>query len=443
MRSAKRRILGTLACATALAGVATVTGHNPFTAQSLVKAATNYASARSYGVDVSSFQSTNLGPHAQAGAQFAIVKVSEGTSYRNPNAAGQIASAKAHNMMPMSYHFATFSNNASAAAAEARYAISSARATGLPNGSYIVCDWETGDGNMVSGSAASNTNAILSFMNTVKSAGYQPMLYSGAYLLKNNINTSTILSRYPNSLWVASYATMGRIDQPDFNYFPSMDGIAIWQFTDNWRGLYVDGNISLLPLSYNHSTTQAPAAQKPAAKPQVTTTSSSNDLAKKQGQTTNSGSPVVQIAYPGPGKVAVWKHAGSGAGVNYLAQGTRWKVSYKTYVNGEWWYNLGGNQFVPSKYVYVTGFSSIPARNNANSSHTSISGTTTYHAVGQIHYVPGYGIMVWGQPGKNMLKRYLPHGSKWKIYKRATVNGHVWYNLGGNQWIDSTYVNIV
>ncbi len=176
-------------------------------------------------------------------------------------------------MMPMSYHFALFGANASAAKAEANYAISSAKAFGLPKGSYIACDWETGDGNNVNGGRDASANAIIAFMKKVKAAGYKPLLYSGASLLNNNINTAKVNAAFPNSLWVASYATMGRIDTPNFNYFPSMDGVAIWQFTDNWRGLNVDGNISLLPLSYGGASSQAPKAKSITTKKKVMTKS--------------------------------------------------------------------------------------------------------------------------------------------------------------------------
>lgn len=39
----------------------------------------------------------------------------------------------------MGYHFATFSSNASLAKSEAKYAVSSAKALGLPKGSYLAC----------------------------------------------------------------------------------------------------------------------------------------------------------------------------------------------------------------------------------------------------------------------------------------------------------------
>ena len=201
-----------------------------------------------YGVDVSSYQGTNMSGYASNGATFTIVKLTEGTTYVNSKAEAQIDSAQANNQVVLGYHFATFSSNASAAQTEANFAIAEAQALGLPSGSYLALDWETGDGNVVSGSTSANTNAILTFMNAVAAAGYKPLLYSGAYVLRNNVNTSSVISAYPNSLWVASYPTSGAIYSADVAYFPSMDGVAIWQFTDNWKGLGVDGNIAVQDL---------------------------------------------------------------------------------------------------------------------------------------------------------------------------------------------------
>lgn len=123
-----------------------------------------------------------------------------------------------------------------------------AKKFGLPLGAYLACDWETGDGNNVGAGKDVSARAILVFMDTVKAADYQPLLYSGAFLLRWNIDTKQILKKYPNCLLVASYATTGRIDTPNFNYFPSMDGVLIWQFTQNWYGVNVDANVAVLPL---------------------------------------------------------------------------------------------------------------------------------------------------------------------------------------------------
>jgi GH25 family lysozyme M1 (1,4-beta-N-acetylmuramidase) len=201
---------------------------------------------RSYGVDVSSYQDTNVANYS--GAKFAIVKVSEGLDYRNPKAQSQISTAKANGMLPMAYHYGRFSSNSNVAVQEGNYAVNSAKAVGLNVGSYLALDYEQGSGNETGGDAGANTTAILAFLDTIVSAGYQPLLYSGAALLKSKIDTGKVLAKYPNCLWVASYPVSGATSESKFIYFPSMKGVAIWQFTDNWRGLNVDGNISLIDL---------------------------------------------------------------------------------------------------------------------------------------------------------------------------------------------------
>lgn len=102
-----------------LALVSTLTAAVSMSFAGLAQASTTSASSRSYGVDVSSYQPTSTTSYSKAGAQFVIVKVSEGTSYRNPNAKAQVASAKANNLLPMAYHFANFGSSSSRAKSEA------------------------------------------------------------------------------------------------------------------------------------------------------------------------------------------------------------------------------------------------------------------------------------------------------------------------------------
>lgn len=211
---------------------------------------------RAYGVDVSSFNNANTTEYTNAGADFVLVKVSEGLDYRNPKAKAQVDSAKQNNVVPMAYHYARFSGNSNVAVQEGNYAISSAKLVDIEPGSYLACDYEQGSGNETGGNREDNTTAVLAFLNTIVSAGYKPLLYSGAALMKNKINTARILAKYPNCLWVAAYPYKGATNTADFNYFPSMEGVAIWQFTDNWRGMDVDGNINLLELETNSSVSQ-------------------------------------------------------------------------------------------------------------------------------------------------------------------------------------------
>lgn len=219
---------------------------------------------RSYGVDVSSFQGTDLAKYANLGAKFAVVKLSEGLNYQNPKAQAQISSAKANGMLTMGYHYARFGANSILGGQEGKYTVQAAKSFGLPDGSYLACDWETGSGNVTDGGSEANANAILTFLNTIVAAGYKPLLYSGKSLLTNNMNVKKITAKYGTCLWVASYKTMNRQDTADFGYFPSMDNIAIWQFSSNWYGLDVDANITLIDLKSDDKPVSKPTIKQPA-----------------------------------------------------------------------------------------------------------------------------------------------------------------------------------
>ncbi len=254
MRSTNKKFISALACASAMTALAIVDPMGVTKTHQVAQAATDNVPARSAGVDVSSWQGTNLNQQAKSGAQFAVVKVSEGTNYQNPNAQGQIQSAEQNNMMTMGYHYTHFGSDSNRAVQEGNYAVNSAQQAGLPQGSYLATNWEQDVNNNTNGSVAANTNAITSFMDTVHDGGYNPMLYSSEWLLKNKVDTNKISEKYPNALWVAKYKTNGREDNPDFNYFPSMDNVAIWQYTQNWRGQNVDGNVNVVPLSNKTNT---------------------------------------------------------------------------------------------------------------------------------------------------------------------------------------------
>ncbi|MBN3488949.1 GH25 family lysozyme [Lactobacillus acidophilus] len=346
-----KKLVIKLACATALgtAGVALTQVNMP---QVTVKAATTSVVARALGVDVASYQSADLSSHAQAGSQFAIVKVSEGTSYRNPKASSQISTALSNNMMPMAYHFATFSSNTSAAVAEANYAIKAAQAFGLPKGSYIACDYETGQGNNIYGGKTPTAQAIIAFMDQIKAAGYKPLLYASSSVLQNQIDTNSVIAKYPNSLWVASYAISGIIDNPNFHYFPSMEGVSIWQFTDNWRGLSVDGNVAVLPLSIdgdvttnNGAISQAPSSSNSnSASTNNTTTNNNSSSAATPSEPETSGY-VMKKAY-------IYNKKGERQSGYYAAYyGIKYYGSTVTLDNGKTALKVGDDRYVMASNV--------------------------------------------------------------------------------------------
>ena len=204
--------------------------------------------SHTYGVDVSSYNNTDLTQYARQGAKYAIVKLSEGTTYVNPKAQGQISSAKQNNMLVQGYHYATFGNNVQQAHLEAQYAIQNAHALGLSKGAYLACDYESTDNNP-SGDKNANTQAVLAFMQDIANAGYQPLAYSSASFFNQYLNKAQIIAQFPNSLWVAAYPDgSNAVDHANFDYFPSTEGVVQWQFTSNKDGMHVDGDINVLPM---------------------------------------------------------------------------------------------------------------------------------------------------------------------------------------------------
>ena len=292
---------------------------------------------RTYGVDVAVYQPTDLASYQKAGASFAIVKLTEGTGYFNPRAMAQGASSRANHLYTHAYHFANFGASASQAKKEADYFLSWAKKASISKKRMLWLDWESGSGNVVTGPKADNTAAILAFMDAIKATGWRPGLYSGASLLRTAIDTKQVIKKYGTCLWVASYPTMAAVSTADFNYFPSMDGVAIWQFTSNWHGLDVDGNVALVDL--NASASPAPAKAK--SKPKDTTTDFKG---------------VVKVNSLGPGK-ANWKvrllSKDGHYTDSYVPQGSRWKTSKVATIKGKKCYLIGKDLWIPDEYVTV------------------------------------------------------------------------------------------
>lgn len=295
-------------------------------------------SSKTYGVDVASYQSTDLAAYHKAGASFAIVKLTEGTDYVNPKASKQVASSRANHLYTHAYHFARFGSSVSQAKKEAAYFIKQAKKEDISQKRMLWLDWESGSGNVVTGPKAANTAAILAFMDAIKAAGWRPGLYSGASLLRTAIDTAQVVKKYGTCLWVASYPTMAAVSTADFNYFPSMGGVAIWQFTSNWKGLGVDGNVAVVDLN---SDAKPKAEAKPKQKPRATATDFHG---------------VVKVKNLGPGK-ASWKvrllSKDGHYTDSYVPQNSRWKTSKMATIKGKKCYLIGKDLWIPAEFVTV------------------------------------------------------------------------------------------
>lgn len=140
---------------------------------------------------------------------------------------------------------------------------------------------------------------------------------------------------------------------------------------------------------------------------------------------------VLTVQYVGPGKVAIWDspfapHSTTG---EYLANGNAYRAYKKaTDANGHVWYNLGGNQWIDGQYV------SLEKGRDYAASKTRGIGTIKYDGKG--------GVAVYREPTYDgaMTGRYLKNGTQWQIYGTASNGSTTWYNLGGDQWVDSQYI---
>lgn len=158
----------------------------------------------------------------KVGTKAVIVKLSEGTTYRNPKAQAQIKQAWANGMHAHGYHYAQFQTIAQAQA-EARYFAATAKLRGLNHTSVMALDLE--DASL----KGDLTARVAAFFTALKQAGYPKVdLYTSAsWIWYHRVD----LSKLPKlNLWIARYQATQ----------PGVDHVGTWQFTSNYQALKVD-----------------------------------------------------------------------------------------------------------------------------------------------------------------------------------------------------------
>lgn len=189
-----------------------------------------------YFLDVSGYQPADLtGTCSAAGTTKTIIKVSESTNYLN-----SFRFTQAQTSEPIGYyHFARFGGSSAQANAEAYYFLSNLPTTDVH---YLVVDYEAS----ASGDKQANTNAVITFMDRISEAGYQPIYYSYKPFTLSNVYYDQIIAKYPNSLWMAAYPNDSVTPEPIWSVFPSLEGIRWWQFTSTAIAGGLDKNVVLL-----------------------------------------------------------------------------------------------------------------------------------------------------------------------------------------------------
>ena len=202
--------------------------------------------ARYYGVDGSRYQGNTL-KKVTIEDSFAISQIGgyyNGTFIPQTTYQSQVASGIAMGLRMHTYIYMETGANQNQTKAMLDYYLPKVQ---TPKQSIVALDYESG----ASADREANTNNVLYGLRRVKEAGYTPVLYSYKPYILSHLNRQRITAEFPNCLWVAAYRDYSVMTRPDYNYFPSMDGINMWQFTSTAIAGGYDYNVDLLGITLN------------------------------------------------------------------------------------------------------------------------------------------------------------------------------------------------
>ncbi|MCO6530221.1 immunoglobulin-like domain-containing protein, partial [Lactobacillus sp.] len=213
--------------------------------------------------------------------------------------------------------------------------------------------------------------------------------------------------------------------------FFAYPGAPVWDGKDSSLQVKVSGQINTnVEGKYTLTYTVTNKAGKVSKLTRVVTVGSG---VEKPTETAFNMSPAYIDYVPGYNVREYANPNDSDWGGKQIKHGTSVSVTAKAvYGDGTTWYKLGDGNWVKAEYVKP---------GNAAGEAVDAKGVV------DVSYVPGYGIAVYKEPGsgevvyENGNAKRLPHGTSWKSFKKQTVNGITYYNVGGNQWVDGRYVN--
>ena len=321
---------------------------------SILLQSTAYAAVGDQGVDWSRYQGAN-GVFGYSHDKFAICQiggVNSGGIYGQSTYETQVASAIAQGKRAHTYIWYQVGGNASLGEQVLNTFLPQVQ---TPKGSIVALDYESG----ASADKQANTNAILHGMRMIKAAGYTPMYYSGKPYTVANVYVDQIIREFPNSLWMAAYPNYAVTPAPNYNVFPSMDGVAIYQFTSTYIAGGLDGNVDLTGITDNGYTKHDnPKTNTPAI---------------SQGQQADN-TPKSDIANGNQVKVKfdanVWA---TGEAIPSWVKGRTYDVAQ---VSGNHVLLSGINSWINKADVEIISVSSAPIQAPATSTYTVRSGDT-------------------------------------------------------------------
>ena len=327
-------------------------------------------------VDVSSHNGDiSIGDYrtlANKGVGGVVVKLTEDTWYKNPNAENQIRNAQAAGLQVSTYHFSRYTSE-EAARAEARFYIAAAQRLNLPKNTLMVNDFE--DAKMQP-NINRNTQA---WADEMRKNGYTNLMFytSASWLDENNLRKKGPVNTAQFGLqnfWVAQYPSP-KLSVNDAKSLRYNGKAGAWQFTSQ---------AELLPGKhlFDHSvdyTGRFTANARPAADPTEGSLSGKIDIVNNDTMAGRFDVVISNVKAPNGVRtvsVPVWSETGGQDDLVWYTANRQANGTYTVNVKAADHKNSTGLYNVHLYYVQNNG------------QMTGVGGTTTTVAIGKKNQTP-------------------------------------------------------
>ena len=327
-------------------------------------------------VDVSSHNGDiSIGDYrtlANKGVGGVVVKLTEDTWYKNPNAENQIRNAQAAGLQVSTYHFSRYTSE-EAARAEARFYIAEAQRLSLPKNTLMVNDFE--DAKMQP-NINRNTQA---WADEMRKNGYTNLMFytSASWLDENNLRKKGPVNTAQFGLqnfWVAQYPSP-KLSVNDAKSLRYNGKAGAWQFTSQ---------AELLPGKhlFDHSVDYTgcfTANAKPAADPTEGSLSGKIDIVNNDTMTGRFDVVISNVKAPNGVRtvsVPIWSETGGQDDLVWYTANRQANGTYTVNVKAADHKNSTGLYNVHLYYVQNNG------------QMTGVGGTTTTVAIGKKNQTP-------------------------------------------------------
>ena len=327
-------------------------------------------------VDVSSHNGDiSIGDYrtlANKGVGGVVVKLTEDTWYKNPNAENQIRNAQAAGLQVSTYHFSRYTSE-EAARAEARFYIAAAQRLSLPKNTLMVNDFE--DAKMQP-NINRNTQA---WADEMRKNGYTNLMFytSASWLDENNLRKKGPVNTAQFGLqnfWVAQYPSP-KLSVNDAKSLRYNGKAGAWQFTSQ---------AELLPGKhlFDHSvdyTGRFTANAKPAADPTEGSLSGKIDIVNNDTMAGRFDVVISNVKAPNGVRtvsVPIWSETGGQDDLVWYTANRQANGTYTVNVKAADHKNSTGLYNVHLYYVQNNG------------QMTGVGGTTTTVAIGKKNQTP-------------------------------------------------------